>query len=205
MLKVNSLSKSYQKEIFKNLNWELESGSICILSGPNGAGKTSLLRMLCGALLADSGSILWNNEESVKIRKKIGIAFASDGGFSPRLSVKENICFAGSFYGLSKAETEKRINELNFFEIDFWDRPIEEISMGMRQKVRLLRPFLHEPELLLFDEPLNGLDTKARDQFKDFIKKWIQTPQRLIIIAQHGLKWDDCPAWEIKKNNLVKL
>ncbi len=133
--------------------------------------------MIVGTLLADAGEIFWQGKPSHLQKRQIGIV--EDGGFYDRLTVRQNLEFFASLYGL-------RSWRLDPFTLDFLDLPYEQCSLGMKQKVRITRALLHEPELLLLDEPENGLDQKSRRLFRAWLEDWLKGRYALVVQHDHS-------------------
>ncbi len=139
---------------------DVPKGSIFGLLGPNGAGKTTLIRMITRIIHPDSGSILFQGKPLTDIHtERIGY-MPEERGLYKKMKVGEHLIYLGRLKGLSKAEASARTkNWLQKFEIESWEnKRIEELSKGMSQKVQFIGTILHEPDLLILDEPFSGLD-----------------------------------------------
>lgn len=174
--KVEDLTRVYRTEVgffrksvreiasLTSLALEVPSGSIYGVAGPNGAGKTTLFKILGTLLLPTSGrvQVLGHDvvTEAAAIRQRIGIAFGGERGLYYRLSVADNLASFGSLYGMSPARIRQRVHEVTE-QVGLQDRlhnRVAALSRGMKQRLHLARALLHEPELLLLDEPTVGLD-----------------------------------------------
>lgn len=150
-------------------------GQVLGLLGPNGAGKTTTLRMLSTALQPNAGSVEINGIDVLKkpliARKKIGFLSGSTGLYG-RLSGRENIAYFGQLHGMTKGQIDQRIEALaNLLEMQsFLDRRCENFSTGMKQKVAIARAVVHQPEVVILDEPTTGLDIMATRTVLDFIR-----------------------------------
>ncbi len=146
-----------------DISFKCTPGKIFTLLGPNGAGKTTTLRMLGTILTQDSGRIniagLDTLKEPDKVRGKIGFLTGTTGLYA-RLTPEEMVKYYANLYGISgKKYTEKRDSIFNLLEINkFKDRRIGKLSSGMKQKVSIARTLIHDPEVVIFDEPTVGLD-----------------------------------------------
>ncbi|MCW5908400.1 MAG: ATP-binding cassette domain-containing protein [Chitinophagales bacterium] len=143
-----------------DVSFEIPKGKIFGLLGPNGAGKTTLIRMITRILYPDSGSILFNGEIlSDKHTERTGY-MPEERGLYKKMKVGEHLVYLARLKGLSGADAKKRVNEwLEKFEITNWrEKNIEELSKGMSQKVQFIATVIHNPELLILDEPFSGLD-----------------------------------------------
>lgn len=160
----------------QDASFACEKGQVLGLLGPNGAGKTTTLRMLSTALEPDSGSIVINGTDVVKTpliaRQKIGFLSGSTGLYG-RLSGRENIEYFGRLHGMSDSQIDARLKELSaLLEMDsFLDRRSENYSTGMKQKTSIARAVIHQPEVVILDEPTTGLDIMATQTVLAFIKR----------------------------------
>jgi ABC-2 type transport system ATP-binding protein len=143
-----------------DVSFEIPKGKIFGLLGPNGAGKTTLIRMITRILYPDSGTILFNGEElSALHTERIGY-MPEERGLYKKMKVGEHLIYLARLKGLSLSDAKKTVNHwLEKFEIANWyEKSIEELSKGMSQKVQFIATILHNPELLILDEPFSGLD-----------------------------------------------
>lgn len=143
-----------------DVSFEIPKGKIFGLLGPNGAGKTTLIRMITRILYPDSGIILFNGEKlSAAHTEKTGY-MPEERGLYKKMKVGEHLIYLARLKGLSLTESKKVVNHwLEKFEITGWyNKSIEELSKGMSQKVQFIATILHNPELLILDEPFSGLD-----------------------------------------------
>jgi len=176
-LSINSVSKSFGPvKAVQNVSVEIEAGKIRGILGPNGSGKSTTLKMVLGMLKPDSGSIkvYGVDVQQSQIEAKRMIGYVPE---SPRLyeflTGVEYLDFIGDVHGLDAETKKSRITEfLEAFELEGRENEmISGYSQGMKQKIAIIAAFLHRPKLLVFDEPLNGLDPKAARIVKDLIHK----------------------------------
>jgi drug efflux transport system ATP-binding protein len=152
------------------LNLQVRAGEMVGLVGPDGAGKTTAIRLFCGALSPDSGSIRVAGFELPaqveKARQEIGY-LAQRFSLYGDLTVKENLDFFGEVFGMPNAERESRSSELLRFAglEEFSNRPAADLSGGMQKKLGLASALVHRPKVLLLDEPTGGVDPIARQEF----------------------------------------
>lgn len=160
VLSVQGLEKSYNGvPVFKNVNMKLRKGEIYCLTAPSGAGKTTFLRILMGLETADGGRIEGSAKENVA-------AVFQEDRLCPWLDATGNIRLVNP-----RLETEGLRQEISrLLPADSLSKPVAEFSGGMRRRVSLLRALLSEGELLLFDEPFNGLDEEMRRQALEYVK-----------------------------------
>lgn len=195
MIKIHEVTKQFKdKKVFvtalKHVSFTIEKGEVVGLLGENGAGKTTLLRSIATLLTPTEGSIKVGEHDTVKnpdaIKKNIGVLFGGETGLYDRLTARENLEYFASLYGLSKHETKVRIDELAkmFGMRDYLNRKVGGFSKGMRQKVAIARTILHDPEIILFDEPTTGLDITASNVFRQLVHQ-LKSEGKTIIFSSH--------------------
>lgn len=172
-----------------NVSLSCRPGEIFGLLGPNGAGKTTLLRLLSTILQPTSGTATVAGfdvvRESQDIRRQIGYISNSTALYE-RLTAREMIAYFGALHGLSTMEVKQRTEAL-FTELDvhdFADRRCDKLSTGQKQRVSLVRAILHEPPVLFFDEPTNGLDVLTARTIIRFIKR-CRDEGRTVVFSTH--------------------
>lgn len=177
MIRLENLHKKYgAKTAVKGISLEIKKGELFSLVGPNGAGKTSTLKMMVGLLQITGGSVVIGGYDIQKepMKAKSLISFVPDIPYVyDKLTPRELLRFIGKLYGLAPDNVKKRSEELlSFFSLAHTaDVLIEEFSHGMKQKAVLSAALLHNPEVLILDEPMVGLDPMSIKSFKDFLKK----------------------------------
>jgi ABC-2 type transport system ATP-binding protein len=155
---VNKFYGAYQA--LKEVNLEVKKGSVFGLLGPNGAGKTSLIRIINQITAPDSGKVFFNGEQlRPEHISRIGY-LPEERGLYKKMKVGEQCVYLAQLKGLSKEEATTRLNFWfeRFNATDWWNKTIEDLSKGMAQKVQFISTILHEPELLILDEPFSGFD-----------------------------------------------
>ncbi len=161
LLEVNNVVKKYRDfTALNNVSLHIPKGSVFGLLGPNGAGKTSLIRIINQITMPDSGSILLDGEAlAPKHIAHIGYR-PEERGLYKSMKVGEQVLYLAQLKGLSKSEARKRLKYwFEKFDIsEWWGKKIEELSKGMAQKVQFIVTVLHQPKLLIFDEPFSGFD-----------------------------------------------
>ena len=189
MIEIRHLYKAFDNHmVLRNLNMKINEGAVYGFVGPNGAGKTTTMRIIAGLLKADSGQILIDGED-IDSRHKELIGYMPDFfGVYDRLRVKEYMAFFASIYGLDQEETEKKIRQL--LELvrltEKKEAYVDSLSRGMKQRLCLARCMIHDPKLLILDEPASGLDPRARYEFKEIIRQ-LRKEGRTIMICSHIL------------------
>lgn len=193
MIELIELTKDFGKVLaVDRLSFRIEKGEIFGILGENGAGKTTTLRMLATMLKPTSGTAIISGlditKEPEKVRRKIGILFGSESGLYSRLTARENIEYFGLLHDMDKNDLKKRINELaeKFGMQDYIDKPAGTFSKGMKQKVCFVRTVIHNPDVMLFDEPTNSLDVTSAKEVHDFIRLCKQEG-RTIIFSSHSM------------------
>ena len=143
-----------------HVSMEVPEGSIYGLLGPNGAGKTTLLRIINQITAPDEGSILFEGEPIGQDHRHMIGYLPEERGLYKKMKVGEQALYLSQLKGLSRQEARKRLKHwFRKFEIEaWWDKKVEELSKGMAQKVQFITTVLHEPRLLIFDEPFSGFD-----------------------------------------------
>lgn len=189
-LETNSVSKNFGDfTALNNVSITVPKGSIFGLLGPNGAGKTTLIRIINQITLPDSGSILLDGEPLQPNHiKDIGY-LPEERGLYKTMKVGEQILYLAQLKGLSKAEVKKRLNHwFEKFEIrDWWNKKIQELSKGMAQKIQFIVTVLHQPKLLIFDEPFSGFDPINANLIKDEILQ-LREEGATVIFATHRME-----------------
>lgn len=190
MIEVKSLRKSFGKFLaVDDLSFDVKAGEIFGLLGPNGAGKTTTLRMLATILKPDAGSIAVNGfdvrGEPDKVRAQLGVVSESSGTYD-RLTALENIRYIAHLYDMSNLQIETRMRELlpKLGINEFANKRAAEFSRGMKQKVAIANALIHDPPVLIFDEPTAGLDVMTARQVRHFIKE-CKRPDKCIIFSTH--------------------
>ncbi len=190
LLVVNSVSKNFGDfTALNNVSIAVPKGSIFGLLGPNGAGKTTLIRVINQITIPDSGSILLDGEPLKQHHiKDIGY-LPEERGLYKSMKVGEQVLYLAQLKGMSKAEARKRLNYwFDKFEIgDWWNKKIQELSKGMAQKIQFIVTVLHQPKLLIFDEPFSGFDPINANLIKDEILQ-LREEGATVIFATHRME-----------------
>ncbi len=192
MIKVEHVQKRYRNvDALRDLNMEIPHGSIYGLIGPNGAGKTTLLRIL-GALIPPTKGEVWFDDEEVSkapsiIQRKIGY-MPDFFGVYPDLTSVEYLEFYAGIHGVPRAKRTRVVNDLLEL-VDLTTKRealVETLSRGMKQRLCLARALVHDPEVLLLDEPASGLDPRARVELRELLRT-LQGMGKTIVISSHIL------------------
>ncbi|MFB2897076.1 ABC transporter ATP-binding protein [Aerosakkonemataceae cyanobacterium BLCC-F50] len=189
MLLIENINKSYGKrQVLQNLNLQINLGEIYGLLGPNGAGKTTTINIICNLLKADSGKIEINNQPvSEKNKSIIGVA-PQENLLYRTLSCKENLDFFAQIYGLGRkvrqVQVEKCLAAVNL--LDRATSPVETLSGGMKRRLNIAVALVHQPKLLILDEPTTGLDIEARYEVWELIRN-LRNQGITILLTTHLL------------------
>lgn len=187
-LEVKNVTKKYgDKTVVENISFTLDKPGVFGLLGSNGAGKTTTIRMILGILEKNSGEIKWNGK-SVK-RENVNFGYLpEERGIYPKAKVSEQLEYFARLKGIGKAEAKKAVEQwckkLEVYgEID---KPAERLSKGNQQKVQLITALIHNPELLILDEPFSGLDPVNTKIIKKVLEELIQKGT-YIIMSSHQM------------------
>ncbi len=192
MIEIENLAKSFGKtKAVDGLSLKIEDGELYGFVGPNGAGKTTTMKIISGLLQADSGSVAINGIDAVKNVKKIRsmIGYVPDFfGVYDNLKVLEYIEFFASAYNIVGRGAERKcyrlLNELGLSDkLEFF---VDDLSRGQKQVLCLARALIHEPEILILDEPTSGMDPKSRIEIRNLLKR-LNGEGKTIVISSHIL------------------
>ena len=192
MIKIQHVYKRYHTiHALEDLSLEIPQGAIYGLIGPNGAGKTTLLRIL-GALISPTvGQVWFDNKEVTRspttIQRKVGY-MPDFFGVYPDLTTGEYLEFYAGIHGISRSKRASVVRDLLEL-VDLTpkrDAAVEDLSRGMKQRLCLARALIHDPEILLLDEPAAGLDPRARVEFRELLRT-LQDMGKTIVISSHIL------------------
>lgn len=172
MLSIRNIVKQYAgHRALSDVSLEVESGQIFGLLGPNGAGKTSLIRIINQITAPDSGEVFFNGEKLNQSHiERIGY-MPEERGLYKKMEIGEQMVYLAQLKGLSRAEAQKRLKY--WFEKlhieSWWKKKVEELSKGMQQKAQFVATVLHEPDLIILDEPFSGFDPVNAEEIKQEI------------------------------------
>lgn len=193
MIRIQNIFKRFDKVVALNhVDFEVNDGEIVGLLGENGAGKSTLLRILSTMLESTTGGATIDGyditEYPEKVRKNIGILFGSEVGLYERLTAKENLEYFAQLNGMKARVARRRINELaeRFSFADYQDKYVGQLSKGMKQKIAIARSIIHNPTIMLFDEPDSGLDFKASRTVFKFMEE-CKREGKCIVFSSHSM------------------
>ena len=174
-VKLEGVTKRFGKHTaVLDFDFEVPRGTICGLLGPNGSGKTTIIRMIMGILHPDEGRVsLFGSDPDVTRRTKVGY-LPEERGLYKKMKVLELLTFLAEIRGVSRSEGRKRAGIwLDGLGLTEWsDKRAEDLSKGMQQKVQFIGTVLHDPELLILDEPFSGLDPINQDVLEEIVRDY---------------------------------
>lgn len=189
-LALEGVTKRYGSKVaVNNISFEAQAGRVLGLLGPNGAGKTSTIRMITYITTPDSGAVNFNGKPvGAWSQERMGY-LPEERGLYKKLKVQEQLLYFAELKGLSRSEALKKINYWleRFDALDWKQKKTQELSKGMQQKVQFISTILHEPDLLILDEPFSGLDPINSELLKDVIDEQ-KSQNRVILFASHRME-----------------
>lgn len=192
ILEVKNLKKYFsQQKAVDDISFSIPKGVIFGLLGPNGAGKSTLLRMINGINFPDEGSILYNGTAfEAKIHNEMMGYMPEERGLYKKMKTGEQIIYLAQLKGLSKVEALKN-TQYWFDKLEmntWWNKKVEDLSKGMSQKLQFVATVVHNPELLILDEPFSGLDPVNANVLKDEIFRLAEEEHKTIIFSTHRME-----------------
>jgi len=191
ILELKNLKKYFKEQkAVDDISLSIEKGSIFGLLGPNGAGKTTLIRMITGIFYPDEGQIIFDGKKFDPINDVIHIGYMpEERGLYKKMKIGEQAMYLAQLKGMSKKEAFEKIKEwfLKFEMQSWWNKKVEDLSKGMSQKLQFVTTVLHEPKLIILDEPFSGLDPVNSNLIKDEIYKLAQKGST-IIFSTHRME-----------------
>ena len=192
LIDANNLKKSFDQFIaVDKINLQVDRGEVVGFLGPNGAGKSTTMKMLTGFLEPDDGEIFINGIDlkSNPLKAKEYIGYLPEGAPSySDMIVSDFLSFIGKMRGLSDKSLSNRLEEMadqiNLKEM--WDRPVETLSKGFKRRVGIAQALIHDPDILILDEPTDGLDPNQKHEMRNLIKKI--SKNKAIVISTHILE-----------------
>ena len=189
-LDIISVNKSFgSKRVVEHLDLSILKGEVFGFLGPNGAGKTTTMRMILDIIRPDSGQVTWQGSPvSLATARNFGY-LPEERGLYPKMKVAEQLRFFGSLRGLSKANCEKQINYWSdrFLLGELLQKKAQELSKGNQQKVQFILAILHQPDLLILDEPFSGLDPVNVELLKAAFRD-ISKEGKTILFSSHRME-----------------
>ena len=190
ILEIKNVTKSYaKKKAIDEVSFNVTEGEVFCLLGPNGAGKTTLIRMINQITMPDSGEIYFNGERlSEKHISFVGY-LPEERGLYKKMKVNEVVLYLAELKGLKGSVAKQRMDYwFDKFDItDWWNKKVEELSKGMQQKVQFITTVMHNPKLLIFDEPFSGFDPLNANLLKSEILN-LKKQGSTIIFSTHNME-----------------
>ncbi len=191
LLELHNIKKYFatQKAV-DDISFNIEQGSIFGLLGPNGAGKTTLLRMITGIFYPDSGVINFHGQKFEPLKDSSAIGYMpEERGLYKKMKIGEQALYLAQLKGLSKAEASEKVKEwfVKFEMQSWWNKKVEDLSKGMSQKLQFVTTVLHNPKLIILDEPFSGLDPVNANLIKEEIFNLAQNGST-IIFSTHRME-----------------
>ena len=184
-LKIENVSKTFgNKLVVDNISLELNKPGVFGLLGTNGAGKTTTIRMLLGIIKKDKGTITWNGKEVD--RKKVNFGYLpEERGVYPKVKIMDQLKYFAELKGMDKEETIKSINKWakKLKVEEYLEMPAEKLSKGNQQKIQFMTAVIHDPELVVLDEPFSGLDPVNTEILKNIIIDLVKKGKYVIMSA----------------------
>lgn len=194
MIEVSGLCKRYGvTEAVRDLSFSVKKGERFALLGSNGAGKSTTISILCGCLLKDSGKVFIENEDIdkdfFKIKNELGVVFQSSV-LDKALSVRDNLKIRAALYGISGKKFRERLSELSKL-LEFEKMlyvPVGRLSGGQRRKIDIARALIHQPKVLILDEPTAGLDPQTRKDVWNTTKRLSNSEGLTVLFTTHYME-----------------
>ncbi len=188
-LDIRNVSKTYGSfKAVDDVSFSVTPGRIFGFLGTNGAGKTTTMRMILDIIRADTGSITWNGTATTEVARRDFGYLPEERGLYPKMAVDEQLLFLAQLYGATKHDASASLDDwLERLAItENRSRPVEQLSKGNQQKIQFLAAILHEPDILIFDEPFSGLDPVNAEQMKAAFLE-LRDRGKTIIFSTHQL------------------
>ncbi|OCA82300.1 ABC transporter ATP-binding protein [Bacillus sp. FJAT-27225] len=188
-LEIRNLTKRYGENVaVNNISLELQEGQVLGLLGRNGAGKTTTIKMMLGLVNRDSGEILWNGRPFRREELSIGY-LPEERGLYPKTKVSEQLRYFGELEGLTRKQANEKIDYwLEKFEItEYKNKLASELSKGNQQKIQIIATLLHDPDIIILDEPFSGLDPVNATMLGNVIEELVSL-KKTIILSSHRME-----------------
>ena len=187
-LVVKNVNKSFgDKHVVDNISFELKKPGVFGLLGTNGAGKTTTIRLILGIIKKDSGEITWDGKEVTRGNVNFGY-LPEERGLYPKSTVYDQLVYFANLKGLGKKEADEAVRywlgKLNLME--YINSPAEKLSKGNQQKVQFVTAMLHNPDLIVLDEPFSGLDPVNTEVLSNIMKELV-SEGKYIIMSSHQM------------------
>lgn len=193
IIQVKNVSKHYGAiKALADVSFEVREGDIVGYVGPNGSGKTTTLKIITGLCRPDTGAVRICNEsiadDYAKVGRKVAVIFEEPSDYE-RMTTWENLEFYARLSNMPRAKRQKRIQQ-SLEEISLIDRKadlVKTLSKGMKRKLAVARALLAEPQVLVLDEPFDGIDVASRMNILSYVKKWVQQSGHSVLLTSHNM------------------
>ncbi len=193
-IEIKNLTKSYgEVKAVDDISFSVKKGEFFAFLGVNGAGKSTTISVICGRLDRDGGEVeidgLELDTHYDDVKAKLGVVFQNSVIDAP-LSVKDNLKYRAALYGITGEKWETRLKEITeLFELDeILNRPVQKLSGGQRRRVDIARAILHEPSILILDEPTTGLDPQTRKSVWEIVHKLRREKEMTVFLTTHYME-----------------
>ncbi len=194
IIEIKNLCKSFGDiKAVDNLSFNVKEGELFAFLGQNGAGKSTTISVICGRLLKDNGSVVINGKDIDKdmesVKRDIGVVFQNSVLDTP-LTVYDNLCSRAALYGIHGEDLKKRLNQLSeLLDLEpLMKRTLGKLSGGQKRRIDIARALLHNPKILILDEPTTGLDPQTRKNVWDVIRKLQQEHGMTVFLTTHYME-----------------
>lgn len=190
VLTIKNVEKSLGDEmVIHDLSFTVKGGETFGLLGPNGAGKTTMMRMIMNILKPDYGEILFNGQSREKLKSLHFGYLPEERGLYPRSTVLEMLVYFGTLNNLDRRKAQ--VEAIRYLDrlglVEFTDVIINKLSKGMQQKIQFIAAFLHDPDVLIMDEPFSGLDPLNQIVLRDILSEY-KANNKILIISTHQME-----------------
>lgn len=194
IIEIKGLKKSFGDiKAVNDLSFRVKKGELFAFLGVNGAGKSTTISIMCAQLRKDSGSVIINgksiDEDINGIKRDIGVVF-QESILDERLTARQNLITRAALYGMSRKKFDERLSELTaLLELEkLLDRPIGKLSGGQKRRIDIARALLHEPEILILDEPTTGLDPQTRTAVWNVVTRLRNEQKLTVFLTTHYME-----------------
>ena len=212
LLALEGVTKDWgERPVLRDVDLQIESGTATGIVGNNGTGKTTLLRVATGIVVADRGAVRFRGAEiethRVRFQRELGFLSAGDRGLYARLTVRQNLDFWGGLAGMPGRRRRSRIASVlaDFHLGELADRRVDRLSMGQRQRVRIAATFLHEPSLVVLDEPETSLDEVGVALLAEALARLLGQGGAVLIASPEPLDLCSGDWWRLDRGRLEPL
>jgi ABC-2 type transport system ATP-binding protein len=190
VLNVEAVNRSFgERQVLEDVSFTVDTGRLTGFVGANGAGKTTTMRIVLGVLAADSGTVTWQGTQMTRAHRQRFGYMPEERGLYPKMTVGDQIVYLGRLHGLSLADSKRRTTAL-LERLELAERagdPVEKLSLGNQQRAQIAAALVHDPELLVLDEPFSGLDPIAVETVLAVLRERARTGAA-VLFSSHQLE-----------------